>query len=68
MILCYHYLNVYLKIAAIGILHEDTELLCFVVEERSFVFDDGGNVKRSQKSDLVEGILFVLLTQAIELH
>lgn len=68
MILCYDILNVYLKITAISILHEDTQFMCFIVEERALVLDDRGNVERSQESDLVKGILFVLLAQTIQLN
>lgn len=42
--------------------------MCFIVEERALVLDDRGNVERSQESDLVKGILFVLLAQTIQLN
>ena len=60
------YLKKYLKITSISVFHQNAELICLEVEERSFIFDNSWNVDRGQKTNLVKSTIFLLLTQTIE--
>ena len=49
------------QIAVVGLLHDDAKAICGIFEEGLLVCDDIRVVNRSQNSNLVDSILFLLL-------
>ena len=53
----------WLEIPSICVLHENAEGACLCVKKRGFVGNDVGNLDGGKESDLVEGTIFLFLSE-----